>query len=60
MSSMSSSCSSSSSPARARKERACAEGFAVHVTKPFKSDVLVDLVKWISRKKPRAVCRARD
>jgi CheY-like chemotaxis protein len=41
----------------ADKQRAFAEGFAVHVAKPFKPQVLIDLVRWVSAKKPpRSIC----
>jgi CheY-like chemotaxis protein len=38
------------------KDRAFDVGFSVHVTKPFQSDVLVDLVRWIAETKSPARC----
>jgi two-component system CheB/CheR fusion protein len=38
------------------KKRAFEAGFAVHVTKPFVSEVLVDLVRWIAKTKPTSKC----
>jgi CheY-like chemotaxis protein len=38
------------------KDRAFDVGFSVHVTKPFKSDVLVDLVRWIAQTRSPAKC----
>lgn len=38
------------------KDRAFDVGFSVHVTKPFQSDVLVDLVRWIAETRSPAKC----
>jgi CheY-like chemotaxis protein len=41
-------------PQANRNERAFETGFAVHVTKPFDTDALVELVGWLSRRRGKS------